>query len=82
MSVQTAHIIADDRERASGIVDRLKEFANIDLRIEHLLVGDFVVSGQIVFERKRADDFAASLMVVFSLRRCDWSNNRFAVPLF
>jgi DNA excision repair protein ERCC-4 len=62
MSVQTAHIIADDRERASGIVDRLKEFANIDLRIEHLLVGDFVVSGQIVFERKRADDFAASLI--------------------
>src|SRR6201982_686385 len=62
MSVQTAHIIADDRERACGIVDQLKEFADVDLRIEHLLVGDFVVSGQIVFERKRADDFAASLI--------------------
>jgi DNA excision repair protein ERCC-4 len=62
MPVQPAHIIADDRERASGIVDRLREFPDIDLRIEHLLVGDFVVSGQIVFERKRADDFAASLI--------------------
>jgi DNA excision repair protein ERCC-4 len=62
MPVQPAHIVADDRERASGIVDQLKELPDIDLRIEHLLVGDFVVSGQIVFERKRADDFAASLI--------------------
>jgi hypothetical protein len=53
MSVQPAHIIADDRERASGIVDRLREFPDVDLRIEHLLVGDFVVSGQIVFDSRQ-----------------------------
>lgn len=62
MAVPLAPIVADDRECASGIVDQLKEISDIDLRIEHLLVGDFVVSGQIVFERKRADDFAASLI--------------------
>src|SRR5260221_7158915 len=55
-------IVADDRERASGIVDLLRQFPDVELRIEHLLVGDFVVSGQIVFERKCADDFAASLI--------------------
>jgi ERCC4-type nuclease len=55
-------IVADDRERASGIVDLLRQIPDVELRIEHLLVGDFVVSGQIVFERKRADDFAASLI--------------------
>jgi DNA excision repair protein ERCC-4 len=62
VSTQPVHIVADDRERASGIADRLREFPDIDLRIERLLVGDFVVSGQIVFERKRADDFAVSLI--------------------
>jgi len=62
VTVRLAHIVADNRERASGIVDQLKGIPDIDLRIEHLRVGDFVVSGQIVFERKRADDFAASLI--------------------
>jgi ERCC4-type nuclease len=62
MLVKLAPIVADDRERASGIVDLLRQIPDVELRIEHLLVGDFVVSGQIVFERKRADDFAASLI--------------------
>jgi hypothetical protein len=47
MYAQPVRIIANDRERASGIVDRVREFSDIDLRIEHLLVGDFVVSGEI-----------------------------------
>jgi ERCC4-type nuclease len=62
MSLPLAHIVADDRERASGIVDRLREIPDVEVRIEHLSIGDFVVSEQIVFERKRADDFAASLI--------------------
>ena len=62
MTVQPAQIVADDRERASGIVDLLREIPDVELSMEHLLVGDFVVSGQIIFERKRADDFAASLI--------------------
>ena len=55
-------IVADDRERASGIIDQLKEIAGIEVHVERLSLGDFVVCGQIVFERKRADDFAASLI--------------------
>jgi DNA excision repair protein ERCC-4 len=62
MSLRLAHIVADDRECASGIVDHLREIPDVDVRIQRLPVGDFVVSGQIVFERKRADDFAASLI--------------------
>jgi DNA excision repair protein ERCC-4 len=62
MSLALTRIVADDRERASGIVDQLRELPDVELRVEHLLVGDFVVAGQIVFERKRANDFAASLI--------------------
>jgi DNA excision repair protein ERCC-4 len=43
-------------------VDLLREIPDVELSIDHLLVGDFIVSGQIIFERKRADDFAASLI--------------------
>jgi DNA excision repair protein ERCC-4 len=43
-------------------VDLLREIPDVELSIDHLPVGDFVVSGQIIFERKRADDFAASLI--------------------
>jgi DNA excision repair protein ERCC-4 len=62
MADQLIVIVADDRERASGIIDQLREIPGVEVHIEHLLLGDFVVSGQIVFERKRADDFAASLI--------------------
>ena len=43
-------------------MDLLTEIPDVELSIDHLPVGDFVVSGQIIFERKRADDFAASLI--------------------
>ncbi len=43
-------------------MDLLREIPDVELSIDHLPVGDFVVSGQIIFERKRADDFAASLI--------------------
>jgi ERCC4-type nuclease len=62
LSLPLVQMVADDRERASGIVDQLKKLPNVELPIEHLLVGDFLVSGQIIFERERADDFATSLI--------------------
>jgi DNA excision repair protein ERCC-4 len=62
MSYPPTTIVADDRERASGIIDQLRGIPGIEVQIERLSLGDFVVSGQIVFERKRADDFAASLV--------------------
>jgi DNA excision repair protein ERCC-4 len=62
MARQLVKIVVDDRERGSEIVDRLKLYPDVETRVEHLFIGDFVVSEKILFERKRADDFAASLI--------------------
>ena len=70
MAGQIIAIVADDRERASGIIDQLREIPGIEVHIEHLSLGDFVGSGQIVFERTRADDFRLST-VVFSVKLRD-----------
>lgn len=55
-------IIADDRETPSGILEYLRAFSEVRLRVEHLLTGDYIVDNTVVFERKAAADFAASLI--------------------
>jgi ERCC4-type nuclease len=55
-------IIADDRERASGILEHLRSFSDVRLRVGHLPTGDYIVDNTVVFERKVAADFAASLV--------------------
>ncbi len=54
------YIIADKREKRSGIIDILKEMgANV---IEETLdAGDYLVSSRVCIERKRGDDFYKSL---------------------
>jgi DNA excision repair protein ERCC-4 len=54
-------IIADDRERASGIFEHLQRFTDVRLRVERLPAGDYIIDDTVVFERKAAADFAASL---------------------
>jgi Fanconi anemia group M protein len=53
-------IIADTREVSSGIPDVLRQRA--DVSIQQLPVGDYIVSGRIAVERKRAEDFLDSLV--------------------
>ncbi|NPA86312.1 MAG: DEAD/DEAH box helicase family protein [bacterium] len=53
-------IIIDDREARSPVAERLKELG-IQVEIRRLEVGDYVL-GDIVVERKRAEDFARSLL--------------------
>jgi len=53
-------ILADDRERGTGVVMRLRSFG-WDVRETRLATGDYIVGGTIGIERKTTADFAASL---------------------
>ena len=59
---QTVEIVADDRERPSGVVAELEKAGKVIVKIEHLSVGDYCVDGAVLIERKTAADFAQSLM--------------------
>ena len=53
-------VIADERERASGVPDRLSK---LDVRVYYtrLAVGDYVVNPEIAAERKSIGDFVSSV---------------------
>jgi DNA excision repair protein ERCC-4 len=59
---QTVEVVADDRERPSGVVAELEKSGKAIVKIEHLSVGDYCVDGAVLIERKTAADFAQSLM--------------------
>jgi ERCC4-type nuclease len=55
-------IVADHRERASGVPERLAALDLVDVVFADLPIGDYVVDGRVVFERKTIEDFAASII--------------------
>ncbi|MBV9488902.1 MAG: nuclease [Verrucomicrobia bacterium] len=55
-------ILVDDREPALGVLEYLKDVPNLQVCVQRLHTGDFVVDGAVVFERKSASDFAKSLI--------------------
>ena len=59
------HVIsidADDRERPSGIPDLLRAEAGVAVNIRRLALGDYLVNGRFLFERKTFQDFALSIV--------------------
>ncbi|MBT4396789.1 DEAD/DEAH box helicase [archaeon] len=54
-------IYADSRERGSGIMKRLVDL-NVDVKMQNLDVGDFLISEDCVIERKEVSDFVASII--------------------
>jgi DNA excision repair protein ERCC-4 len=55
-------IIADDRERAGGVVEVLAARSDVALEVRRLEAGDFLVEGSFAVERKTLSDFAASVI--------------------
>lgn len=55
-------IAADHRESASAAVAALRALPEVELRFEHLKVGDYLVDGLMLFERKTLTDFAESVI--------------------
>lgn len=55
-------IVCDDRERASGVVDALCEPGDIRVSVRRLKIGDYLIDGRILVERKTFADFALSIV--------------------
>lgn len=51
-------VVADDRERASGVVEALRAMKGIEVGTERLTLGDALVDDRTLFARKTAADFA------------------------
>lgn len=62
MNVLFPTIICDDRERASGVVDALCEGGDIRVSVRRLRIGDYLIDGRILVERKTFADFALSIV--------------------
>ena len=56
------HIIADDRERKSEVIQSLMMMKGITVQIKRLSIGDYRADNRLVFERKTLKDFASSLI--------------------
>jgi len=54
-------VIVDDREVVSGIVPELQEMEGVAVAIQRLPVGDYLIGGKLLVERKTLADFAASI---------------------
>jgi DNA excision repair protein ERCC-4 len=61
-SSERLQIVADDRERPSGVVLELEKLDRVAVKIERLSIGDYCVDGAVLIERKTAADFAQSLI--------------------
>lgn len=73
-------IIADNRERKSGIPDILA-VKNVNVELRQLFVGDYMIDDKIVIERKTSEDFVQSIMDGRLLSQCARLRNSGAVPL-
>jgi DNA excision repair protein ERCC-4 len=58
---QTCAIVADDREVGSAVVAALRRRDGVDLRVERLPIGDYLVDDAVLFERKTLPDLVASI---------------------
>ena len=55
-------VVADDREGKSGVVEALRSMEGIQVEVERLALGDYLVDDRVLFERKTVLDFAGSLV--------------------
>ncbi|MGP3703295.1 MAG: DEAD/DEAH box helicase [Candidatus Bathyarchaeota archaeon] len=54
-------IIVDSRERNSSVIKELIKFG-VNVKVENLTIGDYVLSDKVAVERKTAQDFASSII--------------------
>lgn len=55
-------ILVDHRELGSGVPEALRELRSVEVAVETLNLGDYVLSPKVVVERKSASDFCASIL--------------------
>ncbi len=55
------HVVVDDRERDGQVARHLAALPEVSVEIGHLPLGDLLVDGRLLVERKTVTDLAASL---------------------
>lgn len=58
---QPVQIVVDYREKDSGVLDGLSAFTDVNVELDHMSVGDYLVGDAFVFERKTLADLVASI---------------------
>jgi len=53
---------ADDRERGAGVIRALRERGDVSVTVRRLALGDYMVDGRLLVERKTVRDFAVSIL--------------------
>ena len=61
MNREVIEIIADDREQTSGLLEALSAFEHISVRTERLTLGDYLIDGRLLVERKTLVDLVVSI---------------------
>jgi DNA excision repair protein ERCC-4 len=74
-------ITVDHREKPSGIFRLLGSNPNVELRMDNLKEGDYVINNEIVVERKTAVDFIASVISHRIFHQCSMLNRLSMRPL-
>lgn len=54
-------ILADDRESQAPVIDTLRSHEGVEVTVRRLDLGDYLLDGRLLFERKTLRDFAVSL---------------------
>jgi DNA excision repair protein ERCC-4 len=57
----TIQILADDRESQAEVIAMLRRHEGVEVTLRRLALGDYLVDGRLLFERKTLRDFAVSL---------------------
>ena len=55
------HVIVDDREVRSGVIDAFKSMENVEVEIHRLSVGDYEIDHRLLFERKTLLDLVEAI---------------------
>jgi len=56
------HVVADDREQDSGVIESLLRIENVAVDIRRLSIGDYQIGNRVIAERKTLKDFAISII--------------------
>ena len=56
------HIIADDRECKSEVIESLMKIEGVEVSIRRLAIGDYQIDNRLIVERKTLKDFVVSII--------------------
>ena len=80
MNLSQLRIVADEREKKSGIPSLLKGIG-INLEIKTLSIGDYIVAPETIVERKSISDLVSSVFDGRLFDQCNRMKENFQFPI-